>query len=268
MDAELPSKREREPEPIPSRPRRERVSVMKRQHSLHDLVPLIAASSSMPIVTISSAAMFTMTMHSHLCTDEIIGWMAGKVSEDLIEIKEAFPVRAILHENGRINVEMDAEDAVHVRTLIEEKGMSILGWYHSHPTFEVNPSLVDIDNQLNYQSISEGYFLGGIISPYFSPTKLEGVLSIFCVKKNGEELKRNGYHPAYSVRFNLSSEEISYQCVEDFCELVRTYKTHKKFIQVNKKWKKGLTIIEKITKALESFKLKEAELQQILELFK
>lgn len=268
MDEKLPSKRDREPEPAHSRPKRERVPILKRQHSVHNLVPLIAASSSMPIASISSEAMFTMTMHSHLCTDEIIGWMAGKVDEDAIEIKQAFPVRAIQHENGRINVEMDAEDAVQVRTLIEEKGMSILGWYHSHPTFEVNPSLVDIHNQLNYQGISEGHFLGGIISPYFSTSKLEGTFSIFCVKKNGQEFKRNGYHPAYSVKFDLIGEEISPSCVEDFCQLIRSYKTHKKYIQVSKKWKKGLTILEKISKALESFKLKDTEIEKILDILK
>lgn len=27
----------------------------------------------------------------------------------------------------------------------------VVGWYHSHPTFTPEPSLVDIENQRNYQ---------------------------------------------------------------------------------------------------------------------
>jgi proteasome lid subunit RPN8/RPN11 len=268
MDENLPRKRDREDDPPPSRSRRTRVPVLKKLHSIHDLVPLIAASSSMPMVSISSDAMCTMSFHSHLCTDEVIGWMAGKISEDLIEIKQAFPVGALQHENGRINVEMDAEDAVLKRTLIEEKGLSLVGWYHSHPTFEVNPSLVDIDNQLNYQGISDGHFLGGIVSPYYSPNRLEGTFTVFCVKKNNDENKRNGYHPAYSVRFSVGNEDVSSECVGDLAQLVKSYKTHKRFIQVGKKWKKGMTNLEKIGKALENFRLKKEELEMILGVFK
>ena len=262
MDNNLPQKREREREN--TRPRRARVPVIKKSHSLHDLVPLIAASNSMPPVTVHSDAMFTMSLHSHLCTDEIIGWMAGSVSEDLIEIRQAFPVKALVHENGRINVEMDAEDAVEVRSQIEENELSIVGWYHSHPTFEVHPSLMDIDNQLNYQGISEKYFLGGIISPYYSTSKMEGVFTIFCVKKNTEEMKRNGYHPAYSVRFNVNQEIISEKCIVRAKQLAKQYKEHRKFVNVGKKWKKGISIVDKIRKALEVFRIKDEDLTEIL----
>ena len=264
MDDNLPQKREREVEN--TRPRRARVPLIKKSHSLHDLVPLIAASNSMPPVTVHSDAMFTMSFHSHLCTDEIIGWLAGSVSDDIIEIRQAFPVKALIHENGRINVEMDAEDAVEVRSQIEENELSIVGWYHSHPTFEVHPSLMDIDNQLNYQGISEKYFLGGIISPYFSVNKIEGVFTVFCVKKNSEEMKRNGYHPAYSVRYNVTEEEISQECIRNAKEMVIGYKEHRKFVNVGKKWKKGITVSEKIEKALKGLRVKENDVREILEL--
>ena len=53
--------------------------------------------------------------------------MGGTITDDLIEIKGAFPVNAIAHENGRINVEMDVEHALMVRTEIETLGMNIVG---------------------------------------------------------------------------------------------------------------------------------------------
>lgn len=34
---------------------------------------------------------------------------------------------------------------------IEKLGLSLLGWYHSHPTNPAMPSLRDCDNQLEYQ---------------------------------------------------------------------------------------------------------------------
>ena len=73
MDQNPPTKRPRESEPIPLRPRRAKQPMLKKSHSLHDLVPLIAASASMPSVLIDNEALLIMSLHSHLCTDEIIG---------------------------------------------------------------------------------------------------------------------------------------------------------------------------------------------------
>ena len=48
---------------------------------------------------------------------------------------------------------------------------------------------MDIANQISYQDISTQLFLGGIISPYYSTQKLEGLFTIFHIKKNNEEFK-------------------------------------------------------------------------------
>lgn len=42
------------------------------------------------------------------------------------------------------SVEMDPESAEEARHLAESRHQLILGWYHSHPVFEVNPSNIDI----------------------------------------------------------------------------------------------------------------------------
>lgn len=47
----------------------------------------------------------------------------------------------------------------------------MIGWYHSHPKFEVNPSHIDVVNHQMYQRLfnEEGKdFIGLIISPYYS----------------------------------------------------------------------------------------------------
>ena len=47
----------------------------------------------------------------------------------------------------------------------------MLGWYHSHPKFEVNPSHIDVINHEMYQKMfnEDGHhFVALIISPYYS----------------------------------------------------------------------------------------------------
>lgn len=48
---------------------------------------------------------------------------------------------------------MDPESEMRAREVFAEKGMAVVGWYHSHPTFEPNPSVRDIENQSSYQVI-------------------------------------------------------------------------------------------------------------------
>lgn len=50
------------------------------------------------------------------------------------------------------NVEMHSESAQNKAKEIEQKGLSLLGWYHSHPKFDVNPSHIDVSNHEAYQS--------------------------------------------------------------------------------------------------------------------
>jgi proteasome lid subunit RPN8/RPN11 len=47
---------------------------------------------------------------------------------------------------------MDPESEILARQEFSERGFSVVGWYHSHPTFEPTPSIRDIENQVNYQA--------------------------------------------------------------------------------------------------------------------
>ena len=40
-----------------------------------------------------------------------------------------------------------------VRNAIAQRGLILVGWYHSHPSYQPDPSVQDIHNQLKYQSI-------------------------------------------------------------------------------------------------------------------
>lgn len=99
-----------------------------------------------------------------------------------MSVREAFPCRSIETGQNDVNVEMDPNSALETRHMIEERNMKVVGWYHSHPTFVPDPSLVDIENQRNYQvlcrddhehngvdirpSSSVEPFVGAIVGPY------------------------------------------------------------------------------------------------------
>ena len=53
--------------------------------------------------------------------------------------------------------------------MIESRGQKWLGWYHSHPFFPVEPSVIDIRNHAFYQSETDKEdlpCLALIIGPY------------------------------------------------------------------------------------------------------
>jgi hypothetical protein len=49
------------------------------------------------------------------------------------------------------NVELDPASEVEMRELVDAQNLRVVGWYHSHPTFVPNPSMIDLVNQKNYQ---------------------------------------------------------------------------------------------------------------------
>lgn len=141
----------------------------------------------MPSVT------FICDLHSHMCRSEIIGFLGGYWDDErqTLFVVRAFPCLSLdLHgEDTHVNVEMDPESAHRATTAIKNTGMSVVGWYHSHPTFQPDPSICDIQNQSQYQSLftdshksnesdeksanttKKAPFVGIIVCPYDPNTK-------------------------------------------------------------------------------------------------
>ena len=105
-------------------------------------------------VVVRPEAAFVCDAHAHMCKNEVIGFLAGKwhVKERVVEIVAAFPCRSLSDtEDQSVNVEMDPVSELQIRHIIGARGLSIVGWYHSHPTFQSDPSVRDIENQTAYQ---------------------------------------------------------------------------------------------------------------------
>ena len=92
-----------------------------------------------------------------------------------------------------------------VRNAIAQRGLFLVGWYHSHPSYQPDPSLQDIQNQLNYQSI-----LQQENAPYGACL---GIIVCKCIQGEGSEgsyFGEQGWHsgdgntdfPPLWLRFN------------------------------------------------------------------
>ena len=123
-------------------------------------------------VLVHSNVYALVDVHAHLSTAEVMGFLAGHwdAEKRIITVCEAFPGRSMI--DGATECEMDPVVEVDLRAEIENKGFKVVGWYHSHPTFQAIPSSCDIDNQANYQALFRDAvtrsepFLGLIDSPY------------------------------------------------------------------------------------------------------
>jgi proteasome lid subunit RPN8/RPN11 len=130
-------------------------------------------------------AYIVMMVHGLLFSTEIIGLLAGvslglwvgKYDEKgkILDIQLAMPCQAVntLESNDaeqmvrEKNVEMDPVSLISVKEEISRIGLNVVGWYHSHPGFMAQPSLIDIENQRAYQGLFGGDgapFVAGIYS--------------------------------------------------------------------------------------------------------
>ena len=126
-------------------------------------------------VDVSIEATLLVDLHAHLTTREVIGYLVGTwdAIHGKIIIKDAYPGRSIAQDSGAFTeAEMDPVAEVELRSKIADAGLSVVGWYHSHPTFKPTPSMVDIANQCNYQHLFHDTvhnvdpFIGMIVGPY------------------------------------------------------------------------------------------------------
>ena len=71
-----------------------------------------------------------------------------------------------------VDVELDPVAELAVREIISNLGLVVVGWYHSHPLFQPDPSVTDINNQQQYQALMKDEksglepFIGLIVSTY------------------------------------------------------------------------------------------------------
>ena len=128
------------------------------------------------LVHVSPLIPVILDIHSHLADTEVIGVLSGEwlPSQSLLLLHSAYPCQSLHTDNDLVNVEIDPASLVEVSSMIEGQGSRVVGWYHSHPYFRNQPSMVDVENQRKYQEMFRGGggdlggspFIGAIVTPY------------------------------------------------------------------------------------------------------
>jgi proteasome lid subunit RPN8/RPN11 len=144
-------------------------------------------------VEMCSSVILLMDLHSHLHSSEIIGLLGGtffKSDSDapaVLRIDHGYPCLTV-HSTGT-QVDVDPLSEMEAGEYFEGKNVRMAGWYHSHPNFEPNPSLRDLETQTMYQALFRNSqpdsdvepFVGVIVNPYLALTEASSHVECFYV---------------------------------------------------------------------------------------
>ena len=120
-------------------------------------------------VKVSPDVAFLADLHSHISNSEVIGLLGGEYNdvEKCLYIQAAFPCKSTARtDEGFTDVEMDPVSQAITAEVISQHGMKLVGWYHSHPKFQPDPSVTDIQNQERFQTNIDHPFVGLIVGTF------------------------------------------------------------------------------------------------------
>ncbi|XP_017284222.1 histone H2A deubiquitinase MYSM1 isoform X2 [Kryptolebias marmoratus] len=208
-------------------------------------------------VVVCAETLLIMDMHAHVSRGEVIGLLGGTFSEEtkVLKVCAAEPCNSV---STGLQCEMDPVSQTQACDVLASLGLSVVGWYHSHPSFHPNPSVRDINTQDQFQSyFSRGGapFIGMIVSPY-DPANPSPYSQITCllVKESQEPSSLN----KLPYRFNfLSSQDIPDwdQTMKRAQWIVQKYAQTPGSMQMDRLFRRdsGLTCLEKMLASLASY---------------
>ncbi|EDO44817.1 predicted protein, partial [Nematostella vectensis] len=221
-------------------------------HTLVELVNFTTTGRMQPFsIDISTNCLLLMDYHCHLTTSEVTGYLAGRWDPQThhMKILQAFPCRCRFQDKENAP---KVEDELH--QAIGKRGMHLVGWYHSHPSYQADPSVQDIKSQLRYQhALQQGLSgpqepcLGLIISPYdtYKPTK-ESTFRAFWVQRTQEGTPDSLGIPMH-MNFNVQQDQfLSQDLLNELRWTWSFYKGSPDIINFNNMWYSNQTFLDKV----------------------
>ncbi|XP_019479224.1 PREDICTED: histone H2A deubiquitinase MYSM1 isoform X2 [Hipposideros armiger] len=205
-------------------------------------------------VKVASEALLIMDLHAHVSMAEVIGLLGGRYSEvdKIVEVCAAEPCNSL---STGLQCEMDPVSQTQASETLAVRGYSVIGWYHSHPAFDPNPSLRDIDTQAKYQSyFSRGgaKFIGMIISPYNRNNPLP-YSQITCLVISDEISPDGSYRLPYKFEVQQMLEEPRWGLVfEKTRWIIEKYRLSHSSVPMDKIFRRDsdLTCLQKLLECL------------------
>ncbi|XP_065654976.1 MPN domain-containing protein isoform X3 [Hydra vulgaris] len=198
-------------------------------------------------VSICTSALLLMDFHCHLSLSEVSGYIAGEwnISRQHVRVTDVYPC----HYSSSSNSDEIEKVELKIRDTIKLKGLVLLGWYHSHPFFQPDPSISDINSQLEYQKIlKDGHYepcFGIIISP-FESYKKESQFNAFWVREPSEN-SSNQYGLPLSVCFTTHQDKtLSQNIINEMVALVNYYQNSDESVKLTEVWSADVTYLEKL----------------------
>ncbi|XP_020623158.1 MPN domain-containing protein-like [Orbicella faveolata] len=224
-------------------------------HTLVELVNFSAMGKMQPFsVDISTNCLLLMDYHCHLTSSEVVGYLAGQFDPQThhMKIVQAFPCRCrFADKENAPKVEEEVQNA------IAQRGLILVGWYHSHPSYQPDPSVQDIHNQLKYQSILQqenapyGPCLGIIVSPYdtYRPTK-ESVIRAFWVQASPDSQPHKLGVPMLINTTLHQDQFLTQDLLNELRWMWSFYKGSPDTINFNNSWHGNQTYLDKVKSSL------------------
>ncbi|KAH8323247.1 hypothetical protein KR067_003722 [Drosophila pandora] len=184
-------------------------NIVHDANMLIESVPFTSVGKLQPfLITLNSSALLLADFHSHLTVREVCGYLGGTwdMNTHTLSITKTYPCR-----NTRFDRQRAGEVERDIQKMMIQDQLLLVGWYHSHPKFQAEPTLRDCDSQLDYQIKMRGASdltytpcVSLIISPYYdeNPT-LESVVKCIWIVPPGESKQSMEYGRPMLMQYSV-----------------------------------------------------------------
>lgn len=210
--------------------------------------------SKAPFKTIiNKDVLLVADFHAQLATTEIIGLLGGTYDPTIatLTISLAYPCKAF--SSRGYECEMDPASEIAARELFETKSLSVVGWYHSHPSFPPIPSIRDVINQTNYQTLlklDDGTepFIGVIVAPFQQELS---EIKVFHVSDEVNETRH--IRLPYECISDIKDIPLSQETVNDLYSLISEYATFKNRVDLQATTSHGSSYLTSLSQSLHTY---------------
>lgn len=140
---------------------------------------------------------------------------------------------------------------------LAHRGLSVVGWYHSHPTFSATPSVRDIETQAKFQEwFAKGGapFIGIIVSPY-NYSNPSNQSQIRCLTVSDDWDSASQYRLPYQFDYEVKEDEADQDdSLEQIRSIADDYRTYPFRVQLNRRFESSsdLNLLDKLMDSLRS----------------